>query len=179
VDKQRNIQNLALVGFMGTGKTTIGKMIAETLRFTFVDTDEMIEARTGKTIAQIFASEGEPKFRELERVVVDELADRKKCIISTGGGLPVFGDNLDQLKLHSLTVCLWSSPEKIFERVKNQTHRPLLNEPDPLAKIRALLGVREPFYRRADVLVNTELRSARELAQQIIHHFQTARAAQR
>jgi len=179
VERQRNIQNLALVGFMGTGKTTIGKMIAETLRFTFVDTDEMIEARTGKTIAQIFAGEGEPKFREMESVVVDELAERRKSIISTGGGLPVFGDNLDRLKLHSLTVCLWSSPEKIFERVKNQTHRPLLNEPDPLAKIRALLAMREPFYRRADVLVNTELRSAREVAQQIIHHFQTARAVQR
>jgi len=162
---------------MGTGKTTIGKMVAETLRFTFVDTDEMIEARTGKTIAQIFAGDGEPKFREMERLMVDELADRNKSVISTGGGLPVFGDNLDRLKLHSLTICLWSSPEKIYERVRTQTHRPLLHEPDPLAKIRELLAVREPFYRRADVLVNTELRSAREVAQQIIHHFHTARAA--
>lgn len=164
---------------MGTGKTTIGRMVAETLRFTFVDTDEMIEARMGKTIAQIFANDGEPKFRELERDIVDELAERKKTIISTGGGLPVFGDNLDRLKLHSFTACLWSSPEKIFERVRSQSHRPLLNEPNPLEKIRALLAVREPFYRRADVLVNTELRSAREVAQQIIHHFHTARMAQK
>jgi shikimate kinase len=175
VDNHRHIQNLALVGFMGTGKTTIGRMVAETLRFAFVDTDEMIEARTGKTIAEIFASDGEPKFRELESNTVDELASRKKSVISTGGGLPVFGNNLERLKPHSLTVCLWSSPEKIFERIRGQSHRPLLNEPNPLAKIRELLAVREPFYRRADVLVNTELRSAREVAQQIIHHFNTAR----
>lgn len=159
---------------MGTGKTTVGRLIADALHFGFVDTDELIESRVGKSITQIFASDGETRFREYESVTVDELTTRKRTVISTGGGLPVFGDNLERLKKHALTVCLWSSPEKIFERVRGQSHRPLLNEPDPLAKIRELLAQREPFYRQADVLVNTELRSAREIANQIIHHFHMA-----
>jgi shikimate kinase len=71
---------------------------------------------------------------------------------------------------------LWASPEKIWERVRGQSHRPLLNDPDPLAKIRRLLEVREPYYRQADVLVNTEMRSVRDVAQQVTHHFLAARA---
>jgi len=83
------------------------------------------------------------------------------------------------LKRHSLVVCLWASPEKIWERVRGQTHRPLLNEPDPLEKIRRLLADREPYYRQADVLLNTEMRSLKDVAQQVIHQFHTAHAAQR
>ena len=86
--------------------------------------------------------------------------------------------NLASLKTHALVVCLWASPEKIWERIRGQTHRPLLNEPDPLAKIRSLLAAREPFYRRADVLINTEMRSVKEVAQQVVHQFQMAQAAQ-
>lgn len=177
MDNTRNIQNLAIIGFMGTGKSSVGRLVAEILHFTFLDTDELIEARTGKSITEIFAQQGEAQFRDLERLVVEELAARKKTVIATGGGLPVHGDNLAKLKSHSLTVCLWSSPEKIWEHVRNQSHRPLLKDPDPLAKIRQLLAAREPFYRQADVLVNTERRSAREVAQQVIHQFHLAQAA--
>jgi shikimate kinase len=77
-------------------------------------------------------------------------------------------------KSHALVVCLWASPEKIWERVKNQSHRPLLHDADPQAKIRELLAAREPFYKQADVLLNTELRSVREVAQQIVHQFRLA-----
>ena len=83
------------------------------------------------------------------------------------------------LKTHALVICLWASPETILDRVKGQTHRPLLNDPDPLAKIRLLLAAREPFYRQADVLVNTEMRSAKDVAQQIIHQFHMADRAHR
>ena len=82
--------------------------------------------------------------------------------------------NLVSLKTHALVVCLWASPDKIWERVRNQTHRPLLNTPDPKEKIRELLAAREPFYRKADVLLNTELRHVREVAQQVIHQFKLA-----
>ena len=170
----RQIHNLALIGFMGTGKTSIGRLVAEHLHFDFVDTDELIESSTGKTITEIFSQQGEPAFRQLEVRVVEELAARTRTVISTGGGLPVNPANLTSLKQHALVVCLWASPEKIFERVRNQNHRPLLHDPEPLAKIRALLTAREPFYRAADVLVNTELRSAREVTLQVIHQFRSA-----
>lgn len=174
MSNNRRIENLALIGFMGTGKTTVGRLLAEQLHFTFLDTDEQIEANSGKKISEIFAQQGEPVFRELEHQLVEQLAQRTQTVISTGGGLPINPANLASLKTHALVVCLWASPEKIFDRVRNQEHRPLLNDPDPLAKIRSLLAIREPFYRQADVLINTELRSLREVAQQVIHQFRLA-----
>lgn len=167
----RHPPNLALIGFMGTGKTSVGRVVAEALGFQFLDTDELIQSRTGRTIADIFAKEGEPVFRDLERQVVQELSSREKTVISTGGGLPTNAENLAALKSFALVVCLWASPEKIWERVRHQSHRPLLHDTDPQKKIRDLLAVRAPFYRQADVLVNTDLRSAREVAQQIVLQF--------
>ncbi len=179
MNNARQIQNIALIGFMGTGKSSVGQLVANQLRFTYLDTDHVIEARAGRTIADIFAQDGEPAFRELERRIVEELKLRKRTVISTGGGLSADAANLASLKSHALVVCLWASPEKIWERVRGQTHRPLLNEPDPLAKIRSLLAAREPFYRQADVLLNTEVRSVREVAQQVVHQFQMAKTAGR
>lgn len=174
VNNARPIQNIALIGFMGTGKSSVGQLVAALLHFAYLDTDHVIEARAGKTISELFDQQGEPAFREMERRVVAELSKRRRTVISTGGGLAANEENLASLKTHALVVCLWASPEKIWERVRGQSHRPLLNEPDPLGRIRSLLAVREPFYRQADVLLNTELRSVREVAQQVIHHFQSA-----
>jgi shikimate kinase len=176
VNNARSIQNIALIGFMGTGKSSVGQLVAAQLHFAYLDTDHVIEARAGKTISELFAQDGEPAFRELERRVVEELSLRRKTVISTGGGLAANEANLASLKSHALVVCLWASPERIWERVRGQTHRPLLNEPDPLARIRSLLAVREPWYRKADILLNTELRSVREVAQQVIHQFQSGSA---
>ncbi|MGA2245672.1 MAG: shikimate kinase [Verrucomicrobiota bacterium] len=170
----RHLVNLALIGFMGTGKTSAGRLVADQLRFGFLDTDEMIQHKTGRTIADIFARDGEAAFRALERDAVAELAARTKTVISTGGGLPAQSDNLASLKRHALVVCLWASPEKIWERVRNQSHRPLLHDPEPQRKISELLEHRAPFYRQADVLINTDLRSAREVAQQVILQFRLA-----
>lgn len=175
VKAPRRIQNLALVGFMGTGKSSVGRLAAEELGFTFLDTDEAIEARTGRRISEIFAQAGEPVFRELERGLVAELARQQRTVISTGGGLVVEPANLASLKAHALVVCLWASPETILQRTRHQDHRPLLQEPDPLAKIRQLLGARETAYRQADVLVSTEARSPREVAQHVLQHFREAR----
>ena len=170
----RNLVNLALIGFMGTGKTSVGRLAAEHLDFEFLDTDDIIQERTGRSIADIFAYEGEAVFRTLEQQLVRELAGRRKTLISTGGGLPTTPDNLTSLKAHSLVVCLWASPDKIWERVCHQGHRPLLNAPDPRGKIHELLAVREPFYKQADVLVNTDLRTLREVAHQVVHQFRFA-----
>jgi shikimate kinase len=170
----RHPSNIALIGFMGTGKTSVGRLVAEALGFKFLDTDELIQSRTGRTIADIFAKEGELAFRALERQVVQELSTHEKTVISTGGGLPTNPENLAALKSFALVVCLWASPEKIWERVRHQSHRPLLHDIDPQQKIRDLLTVRGPFYRQADVLVNTDQRSAREVAQQITLQYKLA-----
>jgi shikimate kinase len=175
----RSIHNLALIGFMGTGKSCVGRVAADLLRFTFLDTDHVIEARAGKAVGEIFAQDGEPAFRQWERRIVEELTRRDKTVIATGGGLPMDEANLASLKTHALVICLWASPEAIWERVRGHNHRPLLNEADPLAKVRELLAVREPHYRQANVLVNTEMRSVREVAQHVVHQFHMAQSAPR
>ena len=161
---------------MGSGKSSVGRLVADALHFTFLDTDDVIEARAGATVQEIFQHHGEPAFREWEQRIVEELTRRNKTVIATGGGLPTNEANLASLKTHSLVICLWSSPEKIWQRVKSQTHRPLLNGPDPMAKISELLKIRGPFYRQADVLINTEFRSQREVTQQVIHQFRAAQS---
>jgi len=162
---------------MGTGKSCVGRLTADLLHFTFLDTDHVIEARAGKPISDIFAQDGEPAFRQWERRIVEELTRREKTVIATGGGLPADPANLASLKTHALVICLWALPEAIWERVRGHDHRPLLNETDPLAKIRELLAAREPCYRQADVLVNTGMRSVREVAQHVIHQFHMAQSA--
>jgi shikimate kinase len=172
----RRIVNLALIGFMGAGKTTVGRFAADQLNFDYLDTDEMIQSRTGRSITDIFTHDGEPAFRQLEQRIVEELTARERTIIATGGGLPANPANLASLKTHALVICLWASPEKIWERVRSQTHRPLLQGPDPQKKIRELLTAREPAYKQADVLVNTDIRPVREVAIQVVHQFKLAQS---
>jgi shikimate kinase len=172
----RAIHNLALIGFMGTGKSSVGRLVAASLHYDFLDTDELIEKRAGKSITQIFAQSGEAAFRDMERDLVTEMEGWRRKVISTGGGLATSESNLASLKRHALVVCLWAAPEAIWQRVRNQTHRPLLQEPDPLARIQTLLNERRRFYQQADVLVNTAMRSVKEVAQQVMHQFHLARS---
>jgi shikimate kinase len=174
VTQVRQLHNIALVGFMGTGKTSVGHTLASILHFRMVDTDDLIETRAGKRISAIFAQDGEARFREYEREVVQDLNKFRRSVISTGGGLVADPANMLSLKSHALVVCLWASPEAIWERVRHQGHRPLLQTADPQAKIRDLLAAREPFYRAADVLLNTEVRSVREVAQQVSYQYRLA-----
>jgi shikimate kinase len=172
---KRTYQNVALIGFMGTGKSSVGWMVAEQLRFAYVDTDHLIEQSAGKSISEIFAQDGEDAFRRYEQQVVEQLKERPNSVIATGGGLGANETNLASLKTHALVVCLWASPETIWERVRSQTHRPLLQTPDPLQTIRDLLSRREAVYRQADILLSTELRSLREVAHNVVYQFQSAR----
>ena len=171
----RTINNLALVGFMGTGKSSVGRLLADELQFSFVDTDHLIEGRVGLSISAIFANQGEAVFRRLEADVVQEFTTERDLVISTGGGLVINPDNMASLKTHALVVCLWAAPETIFERIRTQTHRPLLQTEDPLGKIREMLAVRAPFYRQADVLIHTEMRPPRDVVQQVLHQYYLAR----
>jgi shikimate kinase len=175
VNNVRTIHNLALVGFMGTGKSTIGRLVADHIRFDFVDTDALIEAQVGRSISDIFAREGEAAFRHCETQALEGLGRQRNLVIAAGGGLVVDPANMASLKAHALVFWLVASPETIWARVQTQTHRPLLQGPDPLGKIRALLAAREPSYRQADVFIHSGLRAPREVAQQIALQFHQAR----
>jgi shikimate kinase len=173
----RACHNIALTGFMGTGKSSVGRLVASQLGFEFLDTDTLVESRAGKSITEIFRLDGEASFRALEGEVVAELANRRQVVIATGGGLGADPSHVAQLKTHALVICLWASPEIIFNRVCHQSHRPLLQGPDPRGKIKALLAERGSAYKQADVLLDSGLRTLREVAQQIIHQYHQARHA--
>lgn len=148
---------IALVGFMGSGKTTIGKKLAKKLDITFVDTDEQIVAREGKSIPEIFAQHGETYFRQLEHDVMQQLFDDShKMIISCGGGLAMHEGNRKLLKQHCLVIWLTATPESIIGRIK-LANRPLLNVENPLERANQLLAQRKHLYAAAsDVVINTE-----------------------
>ena len=170
----RLFHNLALIGFMATGKSSVGRLVARRLGFEFVDTDALIENRAGKPITRIFADEGEACFRQCERAVVLELKERKHLVISTGGGLAANPANLTSLKEHALVVCLWASAQTIWERARRNAHRPLLQTPNPQGRICELLSARTPFYKQADVLIRSDGRAAKTVANQVFMQFQLA-----
>ncbi len=167
----RQFRNVALIGFMGCGKSTVGHFLAQRLGFELMDTDRLIEQQAGRSISEIFATAGEPAFRKLEREVIESLAGRERLVIATGGGVGANPELLASLKRHALVVWLWASPETLWERVRHQSHRPLLQVPDPPARIRQLLAEREPGYRQADLLINAEARPLRQVAAQIAQEY--------
>jgi len=164
---------------MGTGKSSVGRMVAAQLHFDFVDTDQLIESRTGKRISDIFAQSGEAGFREVEQKVVEDLTRMRDTVMATGGGLGADAENLASLKQHALVVCLWATPDVIWQRVRSQTHRPLLQCADPMEKISELIAMRGPIYRQADILISTGMRSIKEVAFQVRHSFEEARRGAR
>lgn len=170
----RVIHNLALTGFMGSGKSTVGQLVAARLGFDFVDTDRLIEQRAGCTVATIFATEGEAAFRAHESAVVAELAERRQTVIATGGGLGANLEHLEKLKQHALIVCLWITAHAAWERVRYQARRPLLRVPDPVRRITELLAQREPAYQQADVLIHTGARSLPDVVLHVVREFRDA-----
>jgi shikimate kinase len=156
--------NIALIGFMGCGKTTIGKILAEKTGKIFYDLDDLIQQNMDKSINDIFNDYGEKKFRELETDTLREIfsknnllkKEKKELIISCGGGIPTITDNVIILKENCLIISLSCSPETIFQRLKNDTSRPLLNS-NKAEKIRNLLNERKHLYEEtADIMVDTE-----------------------
>ncbi|MFW2365773.1 MAG: shikimate kinase [Desulforhopalus sp.] len=143
--------NIILTGFMGCGKTTVGKLLANKLDYRFIDTDQEIEHRTGMSIPEIFSTWGEDRFRTLEHEISLELAGRREHVISTGGRLMLDPDNVAALSSSGDIFCLAASAEDILKRVSrdgDKGKRPLLNSPDPLDRINTLIREREEGYKK-------------------------------
>jgi len=161
------LNRIFLVGFTGSGKSSIGKKLANQLHFDFFDTDAEIERITGKTIAQIFEDEGEIYFREKEHTLITELSLKNNIVVSTGGGTPCFFDNMQKMNQTGLTIYLHASPSLLKHRIANQKHqKPLLkNIPDEkmTTHITQLLQQRETYYQQAQITVEAFNITAKKL----------------
>ncbi len=156
-------KNIILTGFMGVGKTSVGTQLAKDLGYTFVDTDQLIEADQRLTINAIFSKFGEPYFREVEAKIIGQVMEGGSQVVSTGGGAVIWDMNRAAFKKAGLVVCLTARPEVIYERIKHETHRPLIQTADPQAKIRELLDGRAKFYSQADVIIDTSEKSVADV----------------
>ncbi len=161
-------RNIVLTGCMGTGKSEVGKRLAARLERTFVDTDMVIERELGTSIAQLFAEKGEAYFRAHERRIIAQTCQQRDCVIATGGGAMVDPANAALLKKGALVVCLTATPEVIYNRVRGNANRPLLQGDDPLTKIRTLIADRAQAYARADVTLETSQRSLEEVVDAVL-----------
>ncbi len=153
------MKNIILIGYMGCGKTTVGKNLARICHYTFLDTDEWIEQQQGRSISEIFATDGEEAFREMETQCIQTLIDSRleRHVISTGGGMPIREVNRQLLKRLGKVVYLSVRPETVYDRIKGDTKRPLLQCEDPLSKIRDMIAMRAPAYRdSADYTVRVD-----------------------
>jgi len=168
---------LVLIGYRGTGKTTVGRLLAESLGWPFIDTDPLIEQRAGLPIREIFARFGEDHFRDLESGVIADLDGQDPAVISAGGGAILRDENVAHLRKDSLVVWLTASAETLHQRIAGDAttaaRRPNLTNLIGLDEIRPLLAVREPLYRRAaDIEISAEFRTPGRIADEILCELQ-------
>lgn len=169
----KKTNNVFLVGPMGVGKTTIGKVLAECLGLEFFDSDREIEASTGADIPWIFDVEGEDGFRVREVRMIDELSRRKNIVLATGGGAVLSEKNRKRLRKRGKVVYLRASINQQLERTSRDKNRPLLQTADPEKKIRELMKIRDPLYREvAHLIIDTNRRNARSVSLDICRRLQ-------
>jgi len=142
-------ENIVLIGFMGSGKSSVGRIVARRLRFRFLDTDKLLEHRAGMPIAEIFRLHGEPHFRELETGALESLRGMRRHVFATGGGIVTVPGNIPLLRSLGLVVLLRADPEEIYRRVSRNSERPLLQVEDPRKRVLDLMAAREPLYESA------------------------------
>ena len=166
--------NIILIGYMGCGKTTVGKNLARITGYTFTDTDEMIEKQQGRTISEIFATDGEEAFRKMETKLLEQLIQEQstQLVISTGGGMPLREKNRKLLAELGTVIYLQTKPQTVYERIKDDTKRPLLQCEDPLARINEMLAARGPIYESTtnNIIPVDDLRQS-EIAELIREQF--------
>jgi len=161
-------RNLVLTGFMGTGKSTVGRVLADVLRWQFVDTDDLIEEMAGAPIAELFAARGEEAFRDLETEVAGGLGELHHCVIATGGGFVLRPENSRAAERAGVLVLLMATPEQIWHRVKDSKHRPLLAAEDPQTKIKELLKQRQPAYDAVKLKIDTNAKTPQAIASDVL-----------
>jgi len=166
-------ESIFLVGPMGAGKSTVGRLIAEKLHYQFVDSDHEIEARTGASIPMIFDIEGESGFRDREEQVIDELTQRSEVVLATGGGVVEREENRQHLRSRGFVVYLQSPVESLIQRTKHDRNRPLLQTENPAKVLTDLMIKREPWYiEMADLVIETQQVSVHKVVKQIIERLE-------
>jgi shikimate kinase len=167
-------KHVVLIGLPGSGKSTVGRMVADRLHAGFVDIDNVLIRKEGKPIALIFAEKGEPAFREMERKEVDAALAHEPAVIATGGGWAAQPGALDAAKPRGYVVYLNARAEEAAGRAAPSGTRPVLMGDDPLARMRELFTQRDPFYTKADATVQTEAKSAENVAAEVVKLAQTS-----
>lgn len=160
--------NIVLTGMMGTGKTVIGKKLAQKLNMKYISTDEVIEKDGGMSIPKIFKRKGEPYFRDVETKAVKCVAMLDNFVIDTGGGVVQRSENMEELERNGAIICLTASPEVILKRTSKTNYRPLLNVDDPVSEIKGLLEKRKQFYKRCSRMIDTSNKGIEEVVNEII-----------
>ena len=175
----QNQLNIFLIGPMGAGKTTMGRQLAKKLQLKFIDSDRVIEERTGVDIPLIFEKEGEEGFRKREELIIDELTQEPNIVLATGGGAILKPTNRQHLQQRGTVVYLHSDISHLIERTKHDKNRPLLQTSDPAAKLRELMEIREPLYREtADITINTGEKSIRSVINVILERIKSYQDSQ-
>jgi len=162
------MSNIYLVGFMASGKTSVGRELAKKKKWQFVDLDDLIELREKKTISNIFAQNGEPYFRQVEKEVLKTVAKEKHFVVATGGGIVIDTGNIKIMKESGTIICLTASADVVLKRTKGSTHRPLLNVKNPKKQIEHLLKLRAPYYAKADKTIDTSRLSIEQVVKKAI-----------
>jgi|TARA_B100000315_G_C14544827_1_gene572702 shikimate kinase len=164
-------KNIVLTGFMGAGKSTVGLKLANILNMKIADTDAMIESEVGLTISEIFKRYGESRFRKIEEEIVSKVSKQENHIIISGGGVVLSSKNICNLQETGIIIYLKASPDVIYNRIKKQTHRPLLQVQDPKKEIQELLESREDHYKKNDYVIDTDNRSVDEIITTILDYL--------
>ncbi len=163
------MNNIYLIGFMGSGKTAVARSLAEITGRTKYDTDDLIVEKEESEITEIFATKGEPYFRKVENEIVKSLADKQDLIVSCGGGVIKSEENVQQLKQGGKVVLLSATPETVLERVLRNDRRPLLEGKKNLSDIKAMMEERRPFYEKAyDIKIQVDEKSPEDIAKEIL-----------
>ena len=162
------MDNIYLVGFMGTGKSVVGRELAKKYKRQFIDLDELIEMKEKRRICDIFVKDGEPYFRRIEKKALRGVAVEKKLIVSCGGGIVIDKENIQLMKKTGLIICLTATPQVILKRVSGCKHRPKLNVAQPKKQIEFLLKLRFPYYAQADETINTSRISVKEVVGRVL-----------
>ncbi|MEQ8236276.1 MAG: shikimate kinase [Syntrophomonadaceae bacterium] len=166
-------KNLVLIGFMGTGKSTVGIRLAQKMKREFIDMDREIEEVCGMSVAEIFKRCGEVRFRSEESLLAAKLGEKQDKVISTGGGAVLFAENVDSLRKNGILICLDADPADIFSRVnRKKGSRPLLKKNMTIEDIENLLKQREPYYAQADIRISTSGKDLDRVVREIMEIIQ-------